>query len=120
MKRQNKTSVRGPRAKPHGELCPMCGKGTTHIVKLDYKLKDENGKEFVVPDLEVEICDFCGEKIFNMAAVRKAERIQGRVGKILIRLKPALQSALSARAQKNKRSLTQEAQHLIETSLAAN
>lgn len=98
----------------------MCGKGTTHIVKLDYKLKDENGREFVVPDLEVEICDFCGEKIFNMAAVRKAEQIQGRVGKILIRLKPALQSALSARAQKNKRSITQEAQHLLETSLAAN
>jgi len=62
----------------------------------------------------------CGEKIFNMAAVRKAERIQGRVGKVLIRLKPALQSALSARAQKNKRSLTQEVHHLLETSLVAN
>lgn len=95
----------------------MCGKGTTHLVKLDYKLKDENGSEFVVPDLEVEICDFCGEKIFNMEAVRKAERIQSRVGKILIRLKPALQSALSARAQKNKRSISQEAQYLLETSL---
>lgn len=98
----------------------MCGKGTTHIVRLDYKLKDENGKEFVVPDLDVEICDFCGEKIFNMEAVRKAEQIQGRAGKILIRLKPALQSALSARALKNKRSINQEAQYLLETSLAAN
>ncbi len=28
-----------------------------------------------------------------MAAVRKAERIQGRVGKILIRLKPTASSA---------------------------
>jgi YgiT-type zinc finger domain-containing protein len=120
MKRQNKTSSRAPRAKLQGELCPMCGKGTTHVVKLDYKLKDENGGEFIVPDLKVEICDFCGEKIFNMEAVRKAERIQGRVGKILIRLKPALQSALSARAQKNKRSITQEVHHLLETSLAAN
>lgn len=97
----------------------MCGKGTTHIVRLNYKLKDENGREFVVPDLKVEICDFCGEKIFNMDAVRKAERIQGRVGKILIRLKPALQSALSARAQKNQRSITQEVQYLLETSLRA-
>jgi YgiT-type zinc finger domain-containing protein len=120
MKKQNRTSESGSQAKPQGELCPMCGKGTTQIVRLDYKLKDENGREFVVPDLEVEICDFCGEKIFNMEAIRKAERIQGRVGKILIRLKPALQSALAARAQKNKRSLTQEAQHLLETSLAAN
>lgn len=120
MKRQNKISGHGSQAKHQGELCPMCGKGTTHIVRLDYKLKDENGKEFIVPDLDVEICDFCGEKIFNMEAVRKAERIQGRVGKILIRLKPALQSALSARAQKNQRSITQEAQHLLETSLAAN
>jgi len=120
MKRQNKTSGRGPQAKPQGELCPMCGKGTTHMVKLDYKLKDEKGREVVVPDLKVEICDFCGEKIFNMEAVRKAERIQGRAGKILIRLKPALQSTLSARAQKNKRSITQEVYHLLETSLAAN
>jgi YgiT-type zinc finger domain-containing protein len=62
MKRQNKTSGHGSQAKPQGELCPMCGKGTTHIVKLDYTLKDENGREFVVSDLEVEICNFCGEK----------------------------------------------------------
>jgi YgiT-type zinc finger domain-containing protein len=107
------------RKKSSQELCPMCGKGTTHIEKLNYKLKDENGKEFVVPDLEVEICDFCGERIFNMKAVRKAERIQGRAGKILIRLKPPLQATLSARAQKNKRSLKQEVHHLLETSLRA-
>ncbi len=98
----------------------MCGQGTTHIEKLDYKLKDENGREFVVPQLEVEVCGFCGEHIFNMQAVRKARQTQGRAGKILIRLQPTLQNALAARAQKNKRSITQEAQHLLETSLAAN
>jgi hypothetical protein len=49
-----------------------------------YKIKrrDARGKTFG-----------CGEKIFNMEAVRKAERIQGRVGKILIRLKPAASRA---------------------------
>jgi YgiT-type zinc finger domain-containing protein len=106
--------------KPSAELCPMCGKGTTHVEKLDYKLKDENGKEFVVPQLEVEICDFCGEHIFNMQAVRKARQVQGRTGKILLRLQPALQNALAARAQKSKRTLAQEVQHLLETSLAVN
>lgn len=63
----------------------MCGKGTTHFEKLDYKLKDRSGKEFVVPDLEVEICAYCGEHIFNMKAVRKARQVQGRTGKILLR-----------------------------------
>jgi YgiT-type zinc finger domain-containing protein len=101
------------------ELCPMCGKGTTHFEKLDYKLKDRSGKEFVVPDLEVEICDYCGEHIFNMKAVRKARQVQGRTGKILLRLQPTLQNALAARARKNRRSITQEAHHLLENSLQA-
>jgi hypothetical protein len=63
-----------------------------------YKIKrrDARGKTFG-----------CSEKNLPMEAMRKAERIQGRGGKILIRLKPALQSALSARAQKNNRSITQ-------------
>ena len=98
----------------------MCGQGTTHVEKLDYKRKDENGREFVVPHIDVEICDFCGEHIFNMQAVRKARQVQGLTRKVLIRLQPTLQNALAARAQKNNRSLTQEAQHLLETSLATN
>ena len=102
-----------------GELCPMCGKGRTHVERLDYRLKDQNGKEFVVPDIDVEICDFCGEHIFNMQAVRKAEQIQGRPGKILLHLKPPLRAALSHQAQKNNRSITQEAYHLLEHGLQA-
>jgi len=102
-----------------GELCPMCGKGRTHVERLDYRLKDQNGKEFVVPDIDVEICDFCGEHIFNMQAVRKAEQIQGRAGKILLHLKPPLRAALSNRAQKNNRSITQEVYHLLERGLQA-
>ncbi|MCL4704357.1 YgiT-type zinc finger protein [bacterium] len=108
------------RKKTSQERCPMCGQGTTHVEKLDYKLKDENGEEFTVPQLEVEICNFCGEHIFNMAAVRKARAVQGDTGKILLRLQPTLQNALAARARNNKRSLAQEAQHLLETSLGAN
>jgi len=100
-------------------LCPMCGKGTTHFEKLDYKLKDRSGKEFVVPGLEVETCDVCGEHVFNMEAVRKAREIQSRTGEILIRLQPALQDALAARARKNKRSITREVYHLLERSLQA-
>lgn len=75
MKKGKKGDQRGYPSQSKGELCPMCGRGTTHIEKLDYKLKDENGREFVVPDIEVEICAFCGERIFNMQAVRKTERI---------------------------------------------
>jgi YgiT-type zinc finger domain-containing protein len=100
-------------------LCPMCGKGTTHFEKLDYKLKNRSGKEFVVPSLEVETCDVCGEHIFNMEAVRKAREVQSRTGEILIRLQPTLQDALAARARKNKRSITREVYHLLERGLQA-
>jgi YgiT-type zinc finger domain-containing protein len=64
--------------------CPMCGQGKTHIMKIDYKLKDENGKTFTVPELNVEVCDFCGEQIFNMDAVRKARKAQGATNKLLM------------------------------------
>lgn len=114
MKKNSKTRTRST-----GELCPMCGKGTTHVQKLDYKLKDENGREFVVPEIDVEICDFCGEHIFNMQAVRKAERLKGQRGKILLYLEPTTEAALSARAKRNNRSLRQEAYHLLESGLQA-
>lgn len=100
-------------------LCPMCGKGTTRFEKLDYKLKDRSGKEFIVPDLEVETCNVCGEHVFNMEAVRKAREVQSRAGEILIRLQPTLQEALATRARKNKRSITREAYHLLERGLQA-
>jgi len=98
-------------------LCPVCGQGTTLVQKMDYILKDENGKEFIVPDLQVEVCDFCGERIFNMEAVNKARQIIGAPHKILIRLRPELHYTLTTRAQKSKRSITEEAQHLLEESL---
>ena len=101
----------------HEHRCPLCGQGTTRVQKIDYKLNDENGKEFVVPDLEVEVCDFCGERIFNMDAVSKARRILGSPHKILIRLKPELHDTLVTRAQKSRRSLTEEAEHLLAESL---
>ncbi len=95
----------------------MCGQGTTHIIKLDYKIKDEHGREFVVPDLEVEECDLCGEQIFNMEAVRKARQVMGTAEKLSIRLKPDLRARLINRAKRSKRSLNEEVQLLIEESL---
>ena len=97
--------------------CPICGKGTTSIQKVDYRLKDENGKEFIVPDLKVEVCDFCGERIFNMGAVYKARQILGAPYRILIRLKPELHDTLTTLAQNSKRSITEEVHHLLEKSL---
>ena len=98
-------------------LCPVCGQGAIQIQKIDYRLKDENGKEFIVPDLQVEVCDFCGERIFNMQAVTKARKIIGGPHKIVLRLGPELHYTLTNRAQKAKRSITEEAQHLLEQSL---
>jgi len=102
---------------PSKNICPVCGQGTTRVKKVDYKLKDENGKEFIIPDLKVEVCDLCGERIFNMEAVYKARQTIGTPYKILIRLRPELHNTLTTRAQKSKRTITEEAQHLLEESL---
>jgi YgiT-type zinc finger domain-containing protein len=59
------------------EICPMCGKGATHKVKRDYHLRDRSGREFVIANLEFEECDFCGERIFDMEAVRRARQTLG-------------------------------------------
>lgn len=86
---------------------------------MDYKLCDEKGKKFTVPGIEVEVCDFCGEQIFNMEAVRKARQAQGPSRKILIRLQPKMHDALASRARNSKRSIAQEAHILLEDSLRA-
>lgn len=99
-------------------LCPICGQGTTRAQKIDYRLQDEKGKTFIVPDIEVEVCDFCGERIFNIAAVRKARQIIGAQYKILINLEPEMHATLATLAQKSKRSITEEVQHLLEASLS--
>jgi len=99
-------------------LCPICGQGTTRVQKVDYKLKDEKGKNFIIPDLEIEVCDFCGERIFNIGAVYRARQILDAPYKILIPLEPEMHATLRTLAQKSKRSITEEVRHLLQESLS--
>ena len=102
---------------PTEHLCPLCGRGATHVQKIDFGLNDKSAKEFTISDIEVEVCDFCGERIFNMDAVSKARQVLGTRQKILIRLKPEVHETPVTRAQRSRRSVTEEAQHLPEESL---
>ena len=94
--------------------CPTCGKGmaTTQIVPVSVKLRD--GRKFTVPDVEVDVCEKCGDRIFGAEALRKIEDYKQCTGKLLVRLDPALHAQLMREARESRRSLNQQISYLLE------
>src|SRR2546430_2430081 len=88
--------------------CPSCKTGKTVIKKVNYQLKTKGGKKIIVPDLEIEECSNCGERIFSLEAARKIEAYKTHSGRLLIRLKPEIHAQLRELAKKHQRSLNQE------------
>ncbi|MBI1745256.1 MAG: YgiT-type zinc finger protein [Acidobacteria bacterium] len=95
--------------------CPSCKEGTTEIKKINYQLKAKGGRKIIIPDLEIEECTHCGERIFGMKAARLIEVHKAHSGRLLVRLKPEVHAQLRELARKHHRSLNQEINFLLET-----
>lgn len=93
--------------------CPTCGKGmaTTQVVPIHVKLKD--GRKFTVPDVEVDVCDSCDDRIFGAEALSKIEDYKKCTGKFLVRLEPTLHARLVQEARQSHRSLNQQISYLL-------
>jgi YgiT-type zinc finger domain-containing protein len=94
--------------------CPSCKAGKTVVKQINYQLKTKSGKKLIVPDLEIEECGHCGERIFSLEAARKIEAYKTHSGRLLVRLKPELHAQLRELAKKHQRSLNQEINFLLE------
>lgn len=97
--------------------CPTCGKGMsiTQIVPVTVKLKD--GRKFTVPDVEVDVCDKCGDRTFSAESLRKMEDFKQCSGRLLVRLDPSLHARLLNEARESHRSLNQQISYLLSQGL---
>jgi YgiT-type zinc finger domain-containing protein len=98
--------------------CPSCGVGRTRIQRIAHELVSKQGKRVVIPDLDVEVCDHCGERVFDLAAVRQIEAYKRYSGRVLLRLDPELHRRLAELAKAHHRSLNEEMNLRLRESLS--
>jgi len=84
---------------------------STRIVSVPVRLK--RGKKITVPDVAVDECDRCGDRIFDAVALRKIEDYQQCTGRLLLRLEPTMHAQLLRHSQRAHRSLNQQIVHYI-------
>lgn len=53
-------------------VCPTCGSNKICLVRKD-QVREFNGEQYTVPDLEYQECPVCGEEIYDSEAVQKIE-----------------------------------------------
>ena len=97
--------------------CPFCGQG--HMVKktMDYEIVDTLNRKTVIPNIEVDTCDACGERFFGYEAAVKLEEIKKKGSLITLYINPELQKRIKNSADKHERSFEEEVNHLLETTL---
>lgn len=93
---------------------PCAGKLILKRVNYKIKLKD---KIVSVPDVEVWECDLCGERFYPYEASKKIDLYKEYSGRLMLRLEPEVHWKLARAAHKHHRSLNQEVNYLLETTL---
>lgn len=53
--------------------CPCCGEGTLQSLSRDYLAKIGEGQTIKVPNVQMEVCDKCGEEILSLEAAREVD-----------------------------------------------
>jgi YgiT-type zinc finger domain-containing protein len=87
--------------------------GTIEVQHITYPLK-VGKKTIEVPDVEVWVCQRCGERFYPAASSRKIEAYKRYSGKFNVRVDPELHARLARQAEAHHRSLDQEISHLLE------
>lgn len=98
--------------------CPFCGQGKMITKIMDYEIIDASGDKVILPDIEVDICDTCGEKFFGYEAALKLEQAKKKGNRIVLKLKPEIFKQISNLAEKHRRSLDEEVNSLLEATLS--
>lgn len=98
--------------------CPFCGQGSMVTKTMDYEITDTLNRKTVIPNINVDICDACGEKFFGYEAAVRLEAIKKKDQRVTLYLNPELQNRIKNLAEKHKRSFDEEVKYLLETTLA--
>ena len=54
-------------------ICPCCGEGSLHTLKRDFNAAIGDGEKLTVPNIEMDVCDRCGEEILPLESAREVE-----------------------------------------------
>lgn len=57
----------------HDTTCPCCEGGALQSIKRDYTADLGEGLQLRVPDIQMEVCDKCGEEILSLEAAREVD-----------------------------------------------
>jgi YgiT-type zinc finger domain-containing protein len=90
--------------------------GTVEVQHMTYPLK-VGKKTIEVPDVEVWVCQRCGERFFPAESSRKIETYKRYSGHLNVRVNPDMHARLARQAKAHHRSLTQEISRLLEQGL---
>lgn len=104
--------------KTKGYKCPFCGQGKMVKKTIDYEIGGVSDEKIVIPNIEVDICDTCGEKYFGYETAVKLEEIKKMGNRVILYLKPEIQTQITNLAEKHKRSFDEEVNILLETTLS--
>jgi YgiT-type zinc finger domain-containing protein len=97
--------------------CPFCGQGSMVTKIMDYEIVDTLNSKTVIPGIEVDICDACGEKFFGYEAAVRLEEIKKKSNRVTLYLNSELQKRIKNLAEKHKRSFEEEVKYILETTL---
>jgi YgiT-type zinc finger domain-containing protein len=90
--------------------------GTLRVDTREYRFH-YHGREIIVPDVTIWVCDRCGEPVFPYESARKIETYKKYSGRLNLRIDPELHAELARRAEQHQRSVNQEAAQLLEAGL---
>lgn len=85
---------------------------------MDYEIIDTSGDKVNLPDIEVDICDTCGEKFFRYEATLKLEPAKKKGNRSVLKLKPEIFKQISNSAEKHRRRLNEEVTSLLEAAVS--
>ncbi len=85
---------------------------------IDHEIVDASGSTVIIPNIEVDICNNCGEKFFGYEAALKLEQVKKNANRVVLNLKPELYKQISSLAEKHQRSFDDEVNYLLETTLS--
>jgi YgiT-type zinc finger domain-containing protein len=70
--------------------CPFCGQGKMITKIMDYEIFHESGGKVIIQDIEIDICDTCGEKVFGYEAALKLDEFKKNSNQVVLNLKPEI------------------------------
>ena len=84
---------------------------------MDYEIIDASNQKVIIPEIEVDTCNTCGEKIFGYEAALKLEEAKKKGNRVTLYLKPELQRRITNLAEKHQLSFDEELNSLLEANL---